>query len=52
MRIHVSDSTKILLDSFGNFMTEERGMIDIKVNYKISDGRELGQFYSKSSPQN
>ena len=32
MKIHISESTKHLLDAFGNFMTEERGVIDVKVS--------------------
>ena len=32
MMIQISDSTKRLLDMFGNFFTEERGTIKIKVS--------------------
>ena len=32
MKIHISDSTKRLLDIFGNFTTEERGTIEVKVS--------------------
>ena len=32
MKIHISESTKRLLDIFGNFTTEERGTIEVKVS--------------------
>ena len=31
MKIHISASTKILLDIFGSFTMEERGTISVKV---------------------
>ena len=31
MKIHISDSTKQLLETFGNFVIEKRGFINIKV---------------------
>ena len=35
MKIHISDPTRRLLDIYGNFITEERGTIEVKVHIKF-----------------
>ena len=35
MKIHISDSTRQLLDTFGKFIVEERGWINIKVTIYV-----------------
>ena len=35
MKIHISDSTRQLLDTFGKFLVEKRGLINIKVTILV-----------------
>lgn len=35
MKIHLTESTKVLLDEIGGFIMEERGVLEIKVLHNI-----------------
>ena len=35
MKIHISESTNLLLEQLGTFVTEQRGTIHVKVNCSV-----------------
>lgn len=46
MKIHVSENTKQLLDQYGGFLLEKRGIVEIKVTSDFFERKNNLQVYS------